>query len=192
MNRKALQTAIIISWVVLAVCFFIKIFGGNYFEIATNNQTFIKICNFIDSNFVLTIIMSFITYSLSVVLLTLAVLRQLKLKLKQFIIIIITIIIVFIAKVFIQYETNLMWLSFILDLICYFAIPAILSRKPLRALLGVVLYFVFQTISLIVKSIALTTAYEMNTLIALIYSLDIYIMLILYYLYGSYTKKDNK
>ena len=189
MNKRALQMAIIISWVVLAICFFIKIFGGNYFDIAASNETFIAVCNFIDSNMVTTILMSFVTYSLSVVLLNLAVLRQIKPTLKQFIIIMLSTIIVFAINASLQFMTTLVWVSFALDFITYLIVPAILSKKPIRAFVGVIFYLLFQVVSLFVKSISVIKAYEMNTLIALIYSLDVYIMLILYYLYGVYSKK---
>lgn len=76
MNKKILRTAIIICWVVLAVCFIIKIFGGKYFEIATNNETFITVCEFVDNHLWLQNILSFITNLLTVILLNLAVLKQ--------------------------------------------------------------------------------------------------------------------
>ena len=60
MNLKAIKRAIILCWVLLAVCFAIKLFGGNWFEIVCANEHFIKFCDFIDR--------AYINYPLSCIL----------------------------------------------------------------------------------------------------------------------------
>ena len=44
-----LKRAIIACWVILIVCFIIKLFGGNFFNIISNNERFIQLCKFIDN-----------------------------------------------------------------------------------------------------------------------------------------------
>ena len=52
MNLKAIKRAIILCWILLAVCFAIKLFGGNWFEIVCANEHFIKFCDFIDKAYI--------------------------------------------------------------------------------------------------------------------------------------------
>ena len=45
-----LKRAIISCWVILVVCFIIKLFGGNFFAIVCNDEKFIKVCEFINNS----------------------------------------------------------------------------------------------------------------------------------------------
>ena len=47
---KYLKRVITVAWIALALCFVIKLFGGNLFEIVCHNETFIAICNYADSH----------------------------------------------------------------------------------------------------------------------------------------------
>ena len=44
-----LKRAINLCWFLLFVCFIIKIFGGNFFNIVCEKENFVKLCNYIDS-----------------------------------------------------------------------------------------------------------------------------------------------
>lgn len=70
--------------------------------------------------------------------------------------------------------------------------PMILSKKPLRSIFAYALYVAFQAISVAIKGLALTKINEDSTLIALIYGIDLYIMLILYCLYSNLSKGNTK
>ena len=44
-----LKVLIIVCWIAYITCLIIKVCGGNRFEIATTNQRFIDVCNYIDN-----------------------------------------------------------------------------------------------------------------------------------------------
>lgn len=194
MNRKVLRTAIIICWVMLAVCFIIKIFGGKYFEITTNNETFKAVCEYVDNQVWCRAILSFAVNLLIAVLINLAVLRQKVLKWKQAIIVIICSIVAFSVSFVGTCIENMIIdiigfaLSFLPMLIC----PMILSKKPLRSILAVILYLAFQGISVIVKGLSISQINNDSSLVGLIFSIDVYIMLILYYLYSIMLNKKQQ
>ena len=56
-KRNILRKTIILCWSALIICFVIKLLGGNYFEIFTTSERFIELCNWVDGNFIGTIIM---------------------------------------------------------------------------------------------------------------------------------------
>ena len=49
-TAKYLQRVITVSWIALIVCFIIKLFGGNLFEIVCTNENFIKVCKYADTH----------------------------------------------------------------------------------------------------------------------------------------------
>lgn len=193
MNRKVLRTAIIICWVVLAVCFVIKIFGGRYFEIATNNETFKAVCDYVDNHLWLQYILSFITSLITAILLNLAVLRQKWLNAKQSIILLICVAISFTTIILRDYIQSQLLdiIAFAVSIVPLLICPMIFSKKPLRSIIAVALYLAFQGISIVVKGLSISKINDDSALIGLIFSIDLYIMLILYYLYSNF-RKDNK
>lgn len=193
MNRKVLRTAIIICWVVLAVCFIIKIFGGRYFEIATNNDTFVAVCEYVDNQVWLKAILSFAVNLLIAVLINLAVLRQKVLKSKQAIILLTCVIVAFaVAFVGTCVENEIIDIvGFVLSFLPLCICPMILSKKPLRSILAFIMYAIFQAISVVVKGLSITKVNDESSLIGLIFSIDVYIMLILYYLYSLMPNKKK-
>ena len=54
-----LKRAIILCWILLIICFIIKLCGGNYFNIMCNNENFIRFCNFIENSIIKYIIYLF-------------------------------------------------------------------------------------------------------------------------------------
>lgn len=194
MSKRAIKTAIIISWVILVVCFIIKLFGGKWFEIATGNSTFIKICAFVDNHLWLQDIIAFCTNLLTVSLLNMAVLRQKYLHIKQFVlVIIVTAIQVAFAIIGECLNNNIITIiGFVVSFIPYFICPLILSKKTLRSIIAVLLYLAFQAISVFIKGLAITKVNSDSTLIALIYGIDLYIMLILFYLHANLLEDSKK
>lgn len=195
MNKRVLKTAIIISWVVLAVCFIIKILGGNIFNIATTNETFIKVCAFVDNHLWVQNIIAFISNFFIASLINLAVLRQKFFKRKQAIFVLICSIIAFCILIIKDYIENeiIDIIGFILSILPLCICPMILSKKPIRSIFAFILYAIFQSVSIIVKGLSISQINDDSTLVGLIFSVDIYIMLILYYLYANKKdKKDNK
>lgn len=95
--NRVIKRSIILCWIALAICFIVKIFGGNFFEIATTNQQFIKLCNFIDNNCLR--LVQFINYYLISIIYFSATYRVIRLKLKDFLILSGSIVALFILKV---------------------------------------------------------------------------------------------
>ena len=172
------------SWAVLIACFIIKIFGGNYFEIATNNENFIKICNFVDDNFYLKVIIECI---MSLILTSFSVLAIMKRKFytkTQALFFIPTIIA---SSIFSWYFTIV---KLVLDVFILIIYPLIFKTSVKRIIIGNLLIIAFQLISLITKNVGSFYLNNESTLIALIINVDTLIMCILYYLYSNNIKKE--
>lgn len=194
MNKKALMTAIIICWVVLAVCFIIKLFGGKYFEIATSNNTFKAVCAFVDNHLWLQDIIAFCTSLLTTVWVNLAVLRKKWFSIKQFVVVLFIDIFAFAFVILGDFIKNdvISIVGFIASLLPLCVCPMILSKKVLRSIFAYVLYMLFQVLSVLVKGLAIDNINSDSTLVALIYGVDLYIMLILFYLHANLSKDKVK
>lgn len=191
-KEKYLKRVIIATWIALAICFIIKLFGGNFFEIICNNQTFISICEFCDSNIVAYTLIAILVNVTNMVFLTLAMCCVWKLSKLQLIVVIISNAIASCFKIFISREFGL-----IFDIINGVIIPCLFTIKTPRrhwfVILGNVLLIVFQLVSMFIKNIGFGFIPTNGMLISLIYTIDVFIMLILYYLYANLLriKKEN-
>lgn len=110
------------SWVVLICCFIVKLFGGNYFEIVCENENFVMICNFIDNNFWLKVIVYAIICVINVSLVLLAIIEKRKFSGWQNIIILL-IVVKSIMSWYLQIVT------FCLDIIIGIVIPFVICKK---------------------------------------------------------------
>lgn len=180
-----IRRAIILCWVFLAICFVIKICGGNFFNIICKNELFIKVCNYIDSTF-LYYIVAFIFYFTTNIIFLHAISSQNKLGKFNIIIVSFCIICLFIIKSF-----NVL-IGTILDIIIIeIVLPIIILKRQnlkwkqiiLQTMLAFVLINAFQLISLFVKNLGIFKIMLNNSLIQIIFSIDYIIMLILYLLY---------
>ena len=89
MNLKNFKTLIITSWVVLIACFLIKILGGNWFELAVENEKFILFCNFIDNTPDVKILLTAVIYCVSTYFVVCAIVKKEKLPIHISVILII-------------------------------------------------------------------------------------------------------
>lgn len=186
-KEKYIKRVIVISWIALAICFVIKLFGGNLFEVVCKNETFIAVCEYCDNNWWARYIIGLTNTLLSTYLFVMAVVQDIKLKLWEHILLICTCVIGVGIKL---WSDNIGW---VFDIWQMFIMPAIFIGKDFKQywkiLLGVALLLVFQVISLFIKNLAIHTATSINGLVvSLIYSLDITIMLVLYFLYAYFIK----
>lgn len=195
---KAVKRAIIICWIMLIVCFIIKLVGGNWFEIICDNKHFINVCSYIDNHLVLKYIIAFITYLLSSYFIILACSLLPKPNWKQ-------IIIVFSALTFVWASQFILpIIKNILEVINTFALPIILNSfkrisletRPIKktwylGIIGCILIFVFQLLSLITRNIGIKYI-DNSTLISIILMLDYYIMIMLYFLYIKLLKTKKE
>ena len=190
-----LRRAIIICWLLLFVCFALKIFGGNYFEIVVNSPNFVAFCEYLDSNIVLYGLIGLISAFVSYSLYYLAIFKQIWFSKKQFIVFIITVVVFCIARIILM-ECNCNNFAFIFDIIQYFIVPFALNydinkKNILRVIIAFSYNFAFQLIAVITKNIGIKLTTD-NPLVAIIYMIDLYIMLVLYYLYSNNKKGNEK
>lgn len=181
-KEVVIKRAIILCWFLLFVCFIIKIFCGNFFNIVCNNERFIKICNYIDNTW-LYYIVGYINYIVAGYIYTFAIIGKINNKYYIFISLTLCYLIKFIS----------LKISAITDIFLYFFILCFILCKInklnnknsfIRCLLGAFLVNIFQLISLFVKNVAIFKIMNNDSLIQLIFSIDYYIMLFLYLFYS--------
>lgn len=190
-KQVVLGRAKTICWVLLFVCFTIKLFGGDFFNIICNNERFVKFCEFVDSSiamqFLIGTISSYVTYSLFY----LAILRKSWFKTWETIFMVVSIPI-FVALRIWATSNGILIASTIINIIQCFIVPFIFVRDERVICLrwfvptwiyGNIVNLAFQLISAVVKSEKIRIL-NTNFLIASIFVVDIYLMLVLYYLYS--------
>lgn len=185
-KARLLRRVIIISWITLALCFVMKIFGGNFFEIMCNNPNYKALCEYADNNFWCKYLICFVSSMVCQTFYELAILQKYKFNKIE---LIFTILSVALACYFKLVNSTI---GLIFDIWLLILFPIILLgkeyKKYWKAILGLLLNFAFQFLSVIVKNLAITFVDE-STFISLIYMIDLYLMLFLYYLYSNYKKE---
>ncbi len=181
-NMNPFKVMIISSWILLGIALTLKLLGADWFIASSNNQRFIKLCNFIDEN---KFLYNFLPILFGVVtgsIYFMAILKENRPHIVWFIILIVY------ASLKVLFYNQVVF--FIGDIIIMIGLPlAIKPKYWLAILIGFALNFIFQTISMITKM----KNYEMfdnNTLVVIILNIDYLIMLILLWLYRI--KKDYK
>ena len=189
-KQIVLKRMIIICWVILFVCFIIKIFGGNFFNIVCTNTRFANICAYVDKavwiQYIIGCISTFLLHSMYL----LAISKKLWFSKKDLLFVVPSILI----GVGLRLINNIV--GYFVDVWQYFLLPLFIENKfhknvyVRRIALGFVLTFIFQVISLLVKNIGLKIITNGSFLIASIYAIDVFIMSLLYYLYSN-VKENN-
>lgn len=176
--NRVIKRSIILCWIALAICFIVKIFGGNFFEIVVHNDRFTAVCELCQKSFILTNIVYYISSCICTFLYTNAVCATRCLSKKWNIILYTCMTAIFVIKIFLPIT------GFVLDLaVMWVAIPLLICRNIWRVLIGVALTLIFQVLSLITKNIGLGILGD-NFLVSIIVMIDTYFMLALYYLYS--------
>lgn len=187
------STLIKVTWVVLICCFIVKLLGGNFFEIACNNEKFVSFCNLIPFGSIGSYIVLYLGNMISTTIVLLAILKIKNpfANKKIFYTIIILVTGVFVFKFFNEIKIKHLYLNFVLDLFLTIVVPIIFDKNKWKKAIAVTIYILlFQVISLITKNIGFKRV-DTNLFIYLIYMLDYYIMVILYYLYSIKEDENN-
>lgn len=172
--KNKYKTLIISCWVVLIVCFLIKIIDPSNFEIICNNDNFIKVCEWLDNSWAKYIV-STLFYVPSVYIIYLAMTNQ-KIGDDKFLLLVLLPV---------SYlKANFTTIGLIIDIFIWFILPLLKFKFKnwKRVLLGNVLILAFQFISLMTRNIGGYLLPD-SLLTSIIVSIDYYIMLVLYYLY---------
>lgn len=183
MMKDKYKILIISSWIVLIICFAIKLFGGNWFEVMVENQNFINACNWLDSNLIALYSISTLTYCASMYLIYLSLTKQ---KIKSDLWILLVMLPGSILKGFVPI------LGLIIDISIWFLIPLIKYKFKnwKRVIIGNILIVAFQLISLFIRNIGWNLDNQ-SSLLSLIMMIDYYIMIILYYLYTNREERSK-
>lgn len=181
--REKYKTLIISCWVVLLCCFVVKLLGGNFFEIVCKNEKYIAFTNFFNQGIPYILITTiFYVVSTSIVFMAIC-----KFEKPKWWVILATFIFITIKQVLYKYVA----LTFILEFGYMIVLPIIYNKKLwLRAIIGVLLVLLFQIISLITKNIGIKFLYY-DVFTAIIFTIDYYIMIILYWLYSIKEENDG-
>lgn len=182
-KERYLKRVIVVCWVALAICFGIKLFGGNLFEIICENENFIKVCEYADSNFLARYSIGFLYSFVSAYFFVMAVCQKRRLETWEFIVTLITVSLGTLIKI---YNQNV---GFVFDFWQQIIMPLIFSgtnrKRFIFVLLGNILLFVFQVISVIIKNIGTFFVTDNGVLISAIFSIDVILMVIIYYFYSN-------
>lgn len=182
-KERYLKRVIIVCWIALAICFGIKLFGGNLFEIMCENENFIKVCEYADNHFWADFVLSSLYCFVSLYFLVLAMCGKYKYERWQLIVLIITVLVGTIVKIY----NNILGVVF--DVWQGIIMPCLFTLKsPNRhkfVILGNGLLLVFQMVSIFVKDIDYIIVTDYGLLTGIIYSLDVLLMIFLYYLYSN-------
>lgn len=187
MNKKNFKVLIIACWVVLAICLVIKLFGGNWFELATNNTKFIKFCEWIENNQVPKMILYCIIAILTTYPALCVFINKKYLNLKESLIFIPLIAIKSIVGWYIS------GITIIFDFLTLIIVPLIIVKFKYwkRIIIGNLLVILFQIITIVVRNLNPNIAIENLVVEALLYQIDYYVMIALFYLYNTYFKLYN-
>lgn len=188
-KARLLRRVIIISWITLALCFVVKIFGGNFFEIMCKNQNYKALCEYADTHFWLKYIITILSSLYCECFYLLAILQKYKLTTKQFIA---TLISVFVSCAL---KLLLPTIGALFDIWIFFILPYIFIGKEFKKYwwqvpVAYALTFAFQLLSLLVKNLSIGII-DNSTFVSIIFSIDVYIMCVLYYLYRNYIKEKK-
>lgn len=182
-KERYLRRVIVVCWIALAICFGIKLFGGNLFEIMCHNENFIKVCIYTDTHFFAYYFLNALNSFILSYFYTLAVCQKLKYEALELFVLIATVLLGVIVKLY----SNVM--GFVFDIWQMVIMPCIFTldtpKKHWNVILGNVLVVAFQLISMFVRNIGLKVLTWESSLTIVIFSIDVFIMVILYYLYSN-------
>lgn len=179
MNRKVFKLAIILCWATLAFCLIVKQFFPDMFLIVIENERFVAACDFIDGHIVIKEAVYALCSVISVGLYILAVSQKTRFIGRE------NLVILWLVGVSVAKGFAGDIVSFILDLISSLVLPLFFTKKWYRIIIGVILTFAFQAISLYIRNVKLENVID-NFLVNIVFTIDLYIMLLLYYIYANY------
>lgn len=179
-SKIMLKRAIILCWVLLAICFIMKLFGSNLFNIVIENEKFNSFCVYVDTKFLPLFVISVIYNVVLGTLMVLAMDSELKPTIFKIVYNLIVGIICFLIKYFFPK------LELVAGVIQLVSLVLITKRKG-NGLVMIIYYIAFSLISQFVRGTALHLT-QQSIVFSLILSIDVIIMMVLLYLYSYKTK----
>lgn len=189
-KAKYLNRVIIASWIGLAICFVIKIFGGNLFEVACANENFIAVCDYADNHYWANYLINCVHCFISLYFFILAIIGEYKFEKWQLIIVVLTVLIGTNIKL---YNSQM---GVVFDFWQFIFMPSLFLIKDIKRIwlipMANAMLILFQLLSLITRNLALNIVLDNGLLVGIIYSIDITIMLFIYYLYSNQIKQKRR
>ena len=192
-KENILKRAIIICWILLAICFIVKLCGGNFFAIACHNEKFISICNFVDNSLIRYIIY-FIFFMFESIMIYGIITGGILFKKKETIIYIILCVIYWCFKLIVDLKIinlDTMKMSLI-GMVYLLLILEILTRKYWLVPAILILDIVLVSLCTYIKNISFYESLSNSFLLDSIFMIDYYISLILSYLYSKRIKQKKE
>ena len=196
---RPIKRAIVLCWIMLVACFAIKLFGGNWFEVACTNEHFSMICGFVDERLALQNAIALILYVLSTTIIMLSSARAPSPTKKQLAFLVVCVSSIWALQYLSLTAKAVVEMSFFL--FCPFLLNLVVEKRAItkRAFfveilfgaIGIALTWAFQLLSLITRNFGVSFVGD-ETLVALILMVDYYIMIVLYYLYVKSKEGGNK
>ena len=179
------RITIILCWIALIAFWCLKLFGGNWFEIMVGNENFIKFSDLVQNSW-LKYVVSFITIFLGNYFMFGAISQQIVFKGKSLCIVIILITSIWAVSNFVPLSFIFLpfWYGYFVLIV--FGIISQVGWKKIYGLIAIVLEFSFSTISMMTRNTNETILSDY--LASLILSIDVYLMIILYYSYTNLLK----
>lgn len=185
MPKNKYKMLIITSWVVLIICFIIKIIGLKNFDFQSDNSKFIRFCNYVDNILWLKMIIACIVCVLTTYPIICVLINKKYLNIKSSLIY----IPLMIASSIISWYSTI--INMIIQGIYLIIIPLIQTKgKFKRIILTIIFVSLFQIISLLIRNINITNFNDNNCMISLMFQIDYYIMILLLYLYNFKERKE--
>ena len=184
MMKDKYKTLIYSSWAVLIFYCLVKVIFGTDFSLSSSSENFVTISKYIDDHFYLKVMLSCITTLISGYFILCAMTKQKKLLLKDFILY----TLLTIVKCVSQWYFN--WLGVLLDFVILIGLPILINyrnnikNKVKYVVIGCVLVLLFQVFAIFLTSISYIDIDTLTTLEALLYNLEFYFLVFLYYLYA--------
>lgn len=183
MNKKVLKTMIGLVVVFLVALYALKIFFPEQFVMVIENEQFIKIGNYIDTHkwayYIFGICTSFLTYWFYLC----ACCRKWKLNWKELIAVFLTIG-CNIGLSFVDAQ-----ISSVFSLLSMLILPVVFKGDLKYTIIVFCTHYLAQALTLSIRNLPLFVQY-MNILIATMLTFEMYIWLILFYVYANYKKGE--
>ena len=177
---------IVVSWVVLIFCLIVKLFGGNWFELGVENEKFVAFCNYVDNTMWLKMALACLIYLFTNYFILCILINRKKLDKK----IVALFLPLMITKSLISWYV--LWVSYVLDVLILVILPLIIGKKWKRVIFGNLLVMGFQLLTLAIRNISGDFTLNNIFLVQVLYQIDYYLMIILFYLYTFKKKKIKK
>ena len=174
---------ITLSWILLIVCLIIKLFGGNWFELNSDNSKFIEFCNYVETHQALKMSIACVISVTSTFPIISSIYNFKDFKFKH----ILCYSLILIIKSIIGWYIPI--ISTIIDFIILIIVPFIITKNWKRIIIINVFVLLFQIISIIIRNISFNFNVG-NTLVeTYLIQIDYYIMLCLLYFYNFKRKE---